>query len=180
MKLRKRDFVAALMFAIIFHFFLIISGCSTSRQMEKQKSLIKTDCTAVEKTTTHFDITSDIRTIVSATTETTETIDTVVSVPDPKTGIFIDVPVNLKKTTKRNEFKSIQESKKDQSVQNMEKKSEVNRSAIEQNKKVITKRPNTVLYIIIAAAILLILLFVFLWKRLPLTSLFSIFKRKSP
>ena len=155
-------------------------SCSTSRQMEKEKSLVKTDCTAVEKTTTRFDITSDIRTMVSATTETTETIDTVVSVPDPKTGLFFKIPVKLKKTIKRSEFKSVQESKKDQSVQNTEKKSELNKSVLDHNKKVVTRRPNAVLYIIIAAAILLILLFVFLWKRLPLTSLFSIFKRKSP
>jgi PBP1b-binding outer membrane lipoprotein LpoB len=157
-----------------------LSGCSTSRQMQKEKHQVKVDCTAIEKQVTHNDITTDIKSQLSATTETTETIDTVVNIPDPKTRMFLQVPVHMKRVIKKQEYLSTQEVTKDKSQSTAIKDIHENKAVINESKQVKAKRPNLTLYIVIAASILIVLLFVFLWKRFPLARLFDIFKRKSP
>jgi hypothetical protein len=155
----------------------VLSGCSTARQMQKETHQVKVDCTALETQTTQKDVVSKLTRELSSTTETTETIDTLIRVLDPKTGVTLTVPVHEKKVTKRQEYLATEENTQDNSRISVAKNTQENKAVINQSKQVITKRPNLTLYIVIAASVLIVLLFVFLWRRFPLARLLDIFKR---
>ena len=161
---------------IILSAMILFSGCSTSRQVQKDSNLVKIDCTAVEKQVVKNDITIDTKTLVTASTETTETIDTIVNVPDPKTNVFFQVPVRMKRVIKRQEFSSTRETKKDNSQSTTTKDVSEKKTVLNESKKVISKRANFTLYAVIAASVLLLLLFVFLWKRNLLSRFFDLFR----
>jgi len=156
---------------------LLLLSCSTSRQMQKQKQESKVDCTAVEKQVRHNDIEIDTKSQIMATTETTETVDTVVSVADPKTRQFLQVPVKMKRVIKSQQYGSTQSVTKDKSQTVTTKDIHEKKTAVVESKQVKTKRPNITLYIVIAVAVLLVLLFVFLWKRNLFARLFDLFRR---
>ena len=156
---------------------LLLLSCSTSRQMQKQKQESKVDCTAVEKQVRHNDIETDTKSQIMSTTETTETIDTVVNIPDPKTLQFLQVPVKMKRVIKSQQYGSTQQAIHDKSQTTEEKVIHDKKAVLNETKQVITKRPNLTLYIVIAASVLIVLLFVFLWKRNLFARLFDLFRR---
>jgi len=156
---------------------LLLLSCSTSRQMQKQKHESKVDCTAVEKRVQHNDITTDTKSQLMATTETTETVDTIVTIPDPKTRQFLKVPVKMKRVIKSQQYSSTQSITKDKSQSINETMIHEKKAVLNETKQVITKRPNLTLYIVIAASVLIVLLFVFLWKRNLFARLFDLFRR---
>jgi len=156
---------------------LLLSACSTSRQMQKQKTESKIDCTAIEKKATNNDIVTETKLQVTATTEITESIDTIVSVVDSKTRQIVEVPVKIKRVTKHQQYSSTQQVVKDKSQSAENKNIREKRAVLNEIKQVKTKRPNLTLYIVIAASVLIILLFVFLWKRNLFARFFDVFKR---
>jgi len=157
-------------------FFSLIS-CSTSRQMQKEKLQVKSDCTSVEKQVIQNDIVTDIKSQLALTTETTETIDTIVAVADPKTRMFLQVPVKLKRVIRKQEFRSTQQVTRDKSQSTVIKDVRQKKAILNESKQVKAKRPNVTLYIVIAVFVLIILLFVFLWKRNLFARLFDLFRR---
>jgi len=159
---------------------LFSSSCSTSRQMQKEKHQESIDCTSVEKQIRHNDIVSHIKTQLSAVIEVTEKVDTNIKVKDPKTGMVIEVPVRFNRTTKRQEFTSTDQEIKDNSQINTQTNIHEKKAVRDESKEVKTKRPNLTLYIVIAASVLIVLLFVFLWRRFPLARMLDMFKCKSP
>ena len=177
MKTRQIDILVSFFICVIILMVILFSSCSTSRQMQKEKHEIKTDCTAVEKQVTNNDIVIDIKTQISATTETTESVDTVISIADPKTKQFLQVPIKLKRVIKRQEYNSTQQVTKDKSQSTTQKEVNAKKAVLNETKQVKTKRPNLTLYIVIAASVLIILLFVFLWKRNLFARFFDLFKR---
>ncbi len=156
---------------------LLLLSCSTSRQMQKQKQESKVDCTAVEKQVRHNDIETDIKSQLTSTIETTETIDTVVTVADPKTRQFLQVPIRMKRVIKSQQYNSTQSVTRDKSQSISTKDVHEKKAAVVESKQVKTKRPNITLYIVIAAAVLIVLLFVFLWKRNLFARFFDLFRR---
>ena len=156
---------------------LLLSACSTSRQMQKQKTESKIDCTAIEKTVTSNDIVTETKLQVTASTEITESVDTIVTVVDSKTRQSIEVPVKIKRVTKHQQYSSTQQVVKDKSQSTENKNIHEKKAVLNEIKQVKTKRPNLTLYIVIAASVLIILLFVFLWKRNLFARFFDVFKR---
>jgi len=156
---------------------LLLSACSTSRQMQKQKTESKIDCTAIEKTVTSNDIVTETKLQVTATTEITESVDTIVSIMDSKTKQIVDVPVKIKRVIKHQQYSSTQQVINDKSQVTENKNIHEKKAVLSETKQVITKRPNLTLYIVIAASVLIILLFVFLWKRNLFARFFDLFRR---
>ena len=156
---------------------LLLSACSTSRQMQKQKIESKIDCTAIEKKVTNNDIVTETKRQVTSTTEITESVDTIVTVMDSKTRTKVEVPVKIKRVIKHQQFSSTQQVINDKSQSTENKSIHENKAVLNEIKQVKTKRPNLTLYIVIAASVLIVLLFVFLWKRNLFARLFDVFRR---
>ncbi|MCX6282403.1 MAG: hypothetical protein NTU51_10610 [Bacteroidetes bacterium] len=156
---------------------LLLLSCSTSRQMQKQRQESKIDCTAVEKQVRHNDIETDTKSQLTSTTETTETIDTVVTVADPKTRQFLQVPIRMKRVIKSQQYSSTQSATRDKSQLTDEKTIHEKKAVLNETKVVKTQRPNLTLYIVIAISVLIVLLFVFLWKRNLFARFFDVFRR---
>ena len=144
---------------------LLLSACSTSRQMQKQKIESKIDCTAIEKKVTSNDIVTETKLQVTSTTEITESVDTIVTVTDSKTRQTVEIPVRIKRVIKHQQYSSTRQVVKDKSQSTEDKNIVKKKTVLNETKQVKTKRPNLTLYIVIAASVLIILLFVFLWKR---------------
>ena len=104
MKKHSIDIYALLFIAILFLITRLLSGCAASRDVQKDKTDVKTE--------EHIDQTRDNVTnsvtktdeSIVANTEVTETIDTLIRIPDPRTGLMINVPVHEKKVTKKQEY----------------------------------------------------------------------------
>ena len=144
---------------------LLLSACSTSRQMQKQKIDTKIDCTAIEKKVTNNDIVTETKLQVTSATEITESVDTIVTVTDSKTRQTVEIPVRIKRVIKHQQYSSTRQVVKDKSQSTEDKNIVKKKTVLNETKQVKTKRPNLTLYIVIAASVLIILLFVFLWKR---------------
>ena len=156
---------------------LLLSACSTSRQMQKQKIESKIDCTAIEKKVTSNDIVTETKLQVTASTEITESVDTIVTITDSRTLQAVKVPVKIKRVIKHQQYSSTQQVVKDKSQSTENKSINEKKAVLSENKQLKTKRPNLTLYIVIAASVLIILLFVFLCKRNLFARFFDVFRR---
>ena len=150
--------------------------------MQKQKQQIKVDCTAVEKQVRHNDIETDTKSQLSSTSETTEEFDTVVRIRIPKnesriSDIVLEIPIHGKRVIKSQQYSSTQSVTKDKSQSTDEKVIHEKKAVLNETKVVKTQRPNLTLYIVIAISVLLVLLFVFLWKRNLFARFFDMFRR---
>ena len=180
MKKHSIDIYALLFIAILFLITRLLSGCAASRDVQKDKNDVKTE--------EHIDQTRDNVTnsvtktdeSIVANTEVTETIDTLIRIPDPRTGLMINVPVHEKKVTKKQEYGT----KKTENVSTGHEKEaikgNIKQETIIQDKKLATKGQPWAKWISIVCGIIVVLLFVFLWKKFQLGRIFSGVIRKSP
>ena len=104
MKKHSIDIYTLLFIAVLFMITRLLAGCSASRDVQKEKIDVKTDQTTDQHRETTLNSVTRTDEVIVANTEVTEKVDTLISVPDPRTGLFINVPVRFDKVTKKTEF----------------------------------------------------------------------------
>ena len=180
MKKHSIDIYTILLLAIIFLISQVLSGCFASRKVDKQKTEVKTDATIDQTSETTVNSVTRTDEVIVANTEVTESIDTLIRVPDPRTGLMVTIPIHEKKVTKKQEYGTKKTENVSAGKENEVKKEQKKEAVTIQTKKVETKGQPWAMWISIACAALIVLLFVFLWKKFQLGRIFSGVISKSP
>lgn len=155
---------------------LMMNSCRSSRevatvkQQESSQQNIAVRVIDTSKAVTKTD--SHIR----SETEITETIDTNVTIRD-QAGDPVTVPVRLNRTIKKKEYSDVNQVKEESNHLSASGTVETGKTAKSENRQVETRRVSPWPWIIICASVLLILLFVFLWKRNLFTRIFDYFRK---
>ncbi|HNW73972.1 MAG TPA: hypothetical protein PKN44_10130 [Bacteroidales bacterium] len=109
-------------------------------------------------------------------TEITETIDTNVTVKD-QAGNPITVPVRLNRKIKKKEVSAGNQVRNESNYVSGSVSVETGKTSKSQDRQVQTKRVSPWPWVILSASVLLILLFVFLWKRNLFSRIFDYFRK---
>lgn len=168
----------ALLMAAVIIIMIYLSSCRTTREVniEKKQENIKTDFKTEQHDTSSTVTTTDSH--VTSETEISESIDTVVKVKDHK-GEVQQVPVRIHRHTKKKEYADVNQVKTEKKSFTRNDTLSQDLSTLSKERKVDVKRVSPWQWIIPTACGTITLLIVIFWKKLPLTSLFSFFSRKS-
>lgn len=169
----------------------LLVGCSFSRNMNKEKTSESVSSKTTENTTTNADRQTNTTFAMVSKTNIVENVNTVISSKDihtgnPKIDSFLknnpfDVPVVQSRTTNKEEYSNITEEKKEKETIVQNKEATEDRKSDKLTKAVQSEGKNfSIIPIVIAAVVLIVLLFVFVWKRNLFARLWDEFISKSP
>jgi Ca2+/Na+ antiporter len=136
MKKHVPDLCAIALFIIVYLMLTFLSGCTTQKNIQKEKTSQKTEIISNENRQTIEKTVTNTTEQAHSTTETTETVDTLVKVILPLSKIdstfqgsdqyiTISIPVKLIRNIKKEEFGTKQEQKTQDKQEDLKQKTTV-------------------------------------------------------
>jgi hypothetical protein len=129
----------AAFFALLMSLFLLLSGCSTSKNLHQEKSKVEINSTIAEEIKTNKEIQTNTSTKTTSETQTTEQCDSLilvsVAVPneysktDSTVYTQILVPIKFNRTIIRKEFKEQQQEQKEKGSTNAARKEQLSQKS---------------------------------------------------
>jgi hypothetical protein len=154
--MKKRDFFIIITGAWFVIIMMLLSGCSITRKVNKDRTEVSTEKVVNESVKTVSDISTQTGEQVSSTTNIVENCDTVVTVQALPTGNPqldeylksnpLKVPVKFNRTTNKQEYTSRQENKKENISVDQDKNSKENIQSVAEKKNVDQKTTPSIVF----------------------------------